>query len=136
MLPHASLVLEREPSRLRRIEGPFANVVSNHNKVPIRVLHENLFLPALPVTCPTPHLSATKVDSPISDAQGQKHWSDIREIDLEHGALAKRLVQRPGFKAAMPLAKHDLVPLGMFQIGKSFFCSFKSGLKAQYVAPE
>ncbi len=36
----------------------------------------------------------------------------------------------------MPLAKHDLVPLGMFQIDKSFLCSFKSRLKAQHVAPE
>jgi hypothetical protein len=50
--------------------------------------------------------------------------------------LAKRVVQRPGFKATMPLAKHDLMSFGMLQVGKSFFRSFKSSLKAQNVMPE
>src|SRR5207247_8343226 len=44
--------------------------------------------------------------------------------------------QSPGFKATMPLAKHDLMSFRMLQIGKSFFRSFKSRLKAQNVAPE
>jgi hypothetical protein len=110
--------------------------MSHHNQIPIRVLHENLSLATLPVACPTPYLPGSEINRPAPIRQCLKHWGEILKIDLKHDPLAKRVVQRPGFKATMPLAKHDLMSFGMLQVGKSFFRSFKSCLKAQNVLPE
>src|SRR6266571_533132 len=110
--------------------------MSHHDQISVRVLHENLSLTALPVACPAPYLSGSEINRPVSGCQRLQHWCNILKIDLQHGPLAKRVVQRPGFKATMPLAKHDLMSLRMLQIDKSFFRSFKSCLKPQNVTPE
>src|SRR6266567_3086654 len=110
--------------------------MSHHDQISVRVLHENLSLTALPVACPAPYLSGSEINRPVSGCQRLQHWCNILKIDLQHGPLAKRAVQRSGFKATMPLAKHDLMSLRMLQVGKSFFRSFKSRLKSQNAPPE
>src|SRR5712691_13103663 len=104
--------------------------MSHHDQISIGVLDENLSLTGLPVARSAPHLARSEIDRPVSGRQRLKHWRDILKIDLQHGPLAKRAVQRPGFKAAMALAKHDLMSLRMLQIHKSFFHPFESRLKS------
>src|SRR5215472_11451434 len=51
--------------RSRPLLPPVADLMSQHHKVAIRVLHEDFYLACLTITCSPPYLSGSEVYRPI-----------------------------------------------------------------------
>jgi hypothetical protein len=77
------------PARSSPLLPPVADVMRQHHKVAVRVLHEDLYLTRLTITCFAPNLSGSEIDRPIHRNELGEKRVDLSKVNLEHRALPK-----------------------------------------------
>jgi hypothetical protein len=112
------------------------DVVRQHHKVAIRVLHEDFYLACLTITCFAPNLSGSEVYRPIHRSELSEKGIDLSEVNLEHRALPEWMLHWPRLEPAMTLTKHDLLALRMLKVDELLFVAPVSNIEPENVYPE
>jgi hypothetical protein len=117
-------------------ERSLADVLRQHQQISVEVLDKDLPLTGFAVAGCPPDFARAEVERPILRSQLRQNGANVAEVDLKHRALPKGMLHRSRLEAAMPLAEHDLLTLGMLQIDEFFRVARVRDFEADDVRPE